>query len=169
MAGDGWTWFITLTIRKDGSYSVGAIQTAVNEPTYRMPSIYPLHNGRQVREALEQIFTHDALSGNDEIDWNAIHAVLSQHAPKLASEIKTTFAEDILLDEKQEQISAEKDLKETQLTEWVNLATWERSKYSHFIAHQRDNYNRSRAVFSYAQNYFKEQGRFPRGKPFLMA
>ena len=167
MAGDGWTWFITLTIRKDGAYSVGATQTAVDEPTYRLPSIYPLRRGRQVREAIEQIFTHDALSGNDEIDWDAIHAVLSQHAPKLALEIKATFAEDIRLEEEQERISVDKDLNEKPITDWVNLATWERSKFSHFIAPPRDNYQRSRAVFSYAQNYYTEQGRFPRGEHVL--
>jgi len=167
MAGDGWTWFITLTIRKDGSYSVGATQTAVDEPTYRLPSIYPLRKGRQVREALEQIFSHDALCGNQEIDWDAIHSVLSQYAPKLASEIKDTFAEDIRLEEEQERITEEKDLNEKQLNDWVDQATWERSKFSHFIAHQKDSYKRSRAVFSYAQNYYTEQGRFPRGEHVL--
>jgi hypothetical protein len=167
MAGDGWTWFITLTIRKDGSYSVGATHIAADEPTYRLPSIYPLRKGRQVREAIEQIFTNDALSGNYEIDWDAIHSVLSQHTPKLASEIKASFTEDIRLEEEQVRISAEKDLKEKPLNDWVNQATWERSKFSHFIAHQKDSYKRSRAVFSYAQNYYTEQGRFPTGQHVL--
>ena len=92
MAGDDWTRFITLTIRKDGTFSVGATQTSVDAPTYRLPSIYPLRNGRQVRAALEQIFSHDAFLSNDAIDWEEIDHVISQHLLKLASEIKETFA-----------------------------------------------------------------------------
>jgi RecG-like helicase len=167
MAGDGWTWFITLTIRKDGTYSVGATQTSIDEPTYMLPSIYPLRRGRQVREALEQVFAHDALLGNDEIDWEEIDHVISQHLPKLASEIKETFAEDIRFEEQQAQQSLAKALKEQPINDWVKKATWERSKFSHFIAHQMDNHRRRERVFTYAQNYFSKHGRFPTGTHVL--
>ena len=169
MAGDGWTWFITLTIRKDGTYSVGATQTSIDEPTYRLPSIYPLRRGRQVREALEQVFAHDALLGNDEIDWEEIDHVISQHAPKLAAEIKETFAEDIRLEEVQQRISADKALKEMPINDWVNQGTWERSKSSHHIGHQMDNHRRRSNVFAFVQNYFSKHGRFPTGTHVLSA
>jgi len=163
MAGDDWTWFITLTVRKDGTFSVGATQTSVDAPTYRLPSIYPLRNGRQVRAAFEQIFSHDAFLGNDAIDWEEIHHVISQHAPKLASEIKETFAEDIRFEEQQAQQSLAKSLNEQPINDWVEKATWERSKFSHFIAHQMDNHRRRERIFTYAQNFCSKHGHFPTG------
>ena len=163
MAGDDWTWFITLTIRKDGTFSVGATQTSVDAPTYRLPSIYPLRNGRQVRAAFEQIFSHDAFLGNDAIDWEEIDHVISQHAPKLASEIKETFAEDIRFQEQQAQQSLAKSLKDQPINDWVKKATWERSKFSHFIAHQMDNHRRRERIFTYAQNFCSKHGHFPTG------
>jgi len=167
MAGDDWMWFITLTVRKDGTFSVGATQTSVDAPTYRLPSMYPLRNGRQVREALEQIFAHDAFSGNETIDWEEIDHVISQHVPKLASEIKETIAEDIRFEEQQAQQSLAKSLNEQPINDWVEKATWERSKFSHFIAHQMDNLRRRERVFTYAQNYFSNHGRFPTGTHVL--
>jgi hypothetical protein len=167
MAGDDWMWFITLTVRKDGTFSVGATQTSVDAPTYRLPSMYPLRNGRQVREALEQIFAHDAFSRNETIDWEEIDHVISQHAPKLASEIKETIAEDIRFEEQQAQQSLAKSLNEQPINDWVEKATWERSKFSHFIAHQMDNLRRRERVFTYAQNYFSNHGRFPTGTHVL--
>ena len=167
MAGDDWTWFITLTIRKDGTFSVGATQTSVDAPTYKLPSIYPLRNGRQVRQALEKIFAHDAFLGGEEINWNEIDRVLSQHAPKLAAEIKETFAEDIRLEEEQQTISAEKSLKEMPINDWVNQANWERSKFSHHIGQQMDNYRRRKNVFNYVQSYFSKHDRFPTGTHVL--
>jgi hypothetical protein len=163
MAGDDWTWFITLTIRKDGAFSVGATQTSIDAPTHRLPSIYPLRKGRQVREALEQIFAHDAFLGNEAIDWEEIDHVISQHLPKLASEIKETFAEDIRFEEQQAQQFLAKTLKEQPINDWVKKATWERSKFSHFIAHQMDNHRRRERVFTYAQNYCSKHGHFPTG------
>ncbi len=163
MAGDDWTWFITLTVRKDGTFSVGATQTSVDAPTYRLPSIYPLRNGRQVRAAFEQIFSHDAFLGNDAIDWEEIDHVISQHAPKLASEIKETFAEDIRFQEQQAQQSLAKSLKDQPINDWVKKATWERSKFSHFIAHQMDNHRRRERIFTYAQNFCSKHGHFPTG------
>jgi hypothetical protein len=167
MAGDDWTWFITLTVRKDGTFSVGATQTSVGASTYKLPSIYPLRKGRQVREGLKQIFAHDAFLGNEAIDWEEIDHVISQHAPKLASEIKETFAEDIRFEEQQAQQSLAKALKEQPINDWVKKATWERSKFSHFIAHQMDNHRRRERVFTYAQNYFSKHGRFPTGTHVL--
>ena len=167
MAGDDWTWFITLTIRKDGTFSVGATQTSVDAPTYRLPSIYPLRNGRQVRAALEQIFSHDAFLGNDAIDWEEIDHVISQHLPKLASEIKETFAEDTRLEEEKARQYLAKALKEKPINDWVKQANWERSKFSHFIAHQMDNHRRRERVFTYAQNYYSKHGRFPTGTHVL--
>jgi hypothetical protein len=163
MAGDDWMWFITLTVRKDGTFSVGATQTSVDAPTYRLPSIYPLRKGRQVRAAFEQIFSHDAFLDNDAIDWEEIDHVISQHAPKLASEIKETFAEDIRFQEQQAQQSLAKSLKDQPINDWVKKATWERSKFSHFIAHQMDNHRRRERVFTYAQNYCSKHGHFPTG------
>ena len=163
MAGDDWTWFITLTVRKDGTFSVGATQTSVDAPTYRLPSIYPLRKGRQVRAALEQIFSHDAFLGNDAIDWEEIDHVISQHAPKLASEIKETFAQDIRFEEQQAQQSLAKALKEQPINDWVKKATWERNKFSHFIAHQMDNHRRRERIFTYAQNFCSKHGHFPTG------
>jgi hypothetical protein len=160
-------WFITLTIRKDGAFSLGATQTSVDEPTYRLPSIYPLRNGRQVRQALEKNFAHDAYLGSEEIDWDEIDRFLSQHAPKLAVEIKETFAEDIRLKEEQQRISTEKSLKEMPINDWVNQANWERSKFSHHIGHQMDNHRRRKNVFNYVQSYFSKNDRFPTGTHFL--
>jgi hypothetical protein len=90
MSGDYWKWFITLTIRKDGSFSAGAMQTCSDGPTYRLPSIYPLRRGQQVRAAIETIFKDENLS-SENIDWDEICSVLSTDAPKLAIEIKDTF------------------------------------------------------------------------------
>ena len=91
MAGDDWTWFVTLTLRKNGTYSVGAMQTSTGSPTYRMPSIYPLRSGSQVREAIERLFLDDPLA-SEEIDWQAVSLALSKHVPRLARELEESFA-----------------------------------------------------------------------------
>ncbi len=162
MAGDYWSWFITLTIRKNGTYSVGARQTSVDSSTYRLPSFYPLRNGRQVREALEEIFQHDALC-NEELNWEEIFSVLSKYVPKIAHEIKETFSEDEHLDREQERIAEAKERKQKPITDWVSQASWERSKSSHHIAHQVDNNKRKIAVIEYVHNYYLRCGHFPTG------
>ena len=75
IARDYWTWFINLTIRKDGTYSVGATQTSNDYPTLRLPSIYPLRKGRQVRDAIEEIFSNDSFA-SEEVDRDGILSVL---------------------------------------------------------------------------------------------
>ena len=162
MAGDYWKWFITLTIRKNGTYSVGATQTSVDSPTYRLPSIYPLRNGRQVREALEELFHHDALC-NDELNWDEINSVLSKHAPEIVKGIKETFSEEIRLVIDEERKSKDKEHNEKHITDWVNQATWEKSNISHHIARQMDIGKRKIAVTDYVRNYYLIWGRFPTG------
>lgn len=166
MAGDSWTWFIALTFRKDGTYSVSATQTSIGAPTYRLPGIYPLRKGRQVKEAIEKLFLDDSLS-TEEIDWDGINAVLLQHSPKLAAEIKETFKEDVLLEKVQEKKAAKKKRDQKPIDDWVAKAIWPRSNFSHHIANGMDNYKRKKAVFEFVQGYYSEHNRLPTGLHLL--
>jgi len=87
MAGYDWSWQITLTFRKDNTYSVGAKQFVKEPPAYRVPSIYPLMNGKEVKEAIETIFQDDYLN-NAYFEWHEIISAISRESPKLALEIK---------------------------------------------------------------------------------
>jgi hypothetical protein len=89
-AGNEWTWLISLTVRKDGTYSVGAMQTDSEGLAYRVPAIYPLRNVQQVKAAIEQLFLDDSLYGVD-IDWQGIITILEEHVPELAQELAQSF------------------------------------------------------------------------------
>jgi len=166
MAGDDWTWFITLTVRKNGTYSIGAMQTAVDGPTFRLPSIYPLRKGRQVREAIEQLFLDDPLSV-EEIDWSEIIDVLTNHVPKLAHEIEQSFIEDSIAEEASErEYEAQKKL-DAPINDWVDQARWPLSPMSHHIGNQMDNAKRRKRVFDYVRDYCAKHSRFPAGSHTL--
>lgn len=162
MAGDGWTWFITLTIRKDGTYSVGATQTSTDGPTYKLPSIYPLRSGRHVRDALEEIFQEDPLSV-EEINWEAIQDVLAQHVPKLAEEVAQAFDDDRIAEEEAERQAEEQAKKEKPIYEWIEKSSWPRSNLSNVMGRGMENARRQKYVFSYTQNYYETHGKFPTG------
>jgi hypothetical protein len=166
MAGDDWTWFINLTVRKNGTYSIGAMQTAVDGPTFRQPSIYPLRKGRQVREAIEQLFLDDPLSV-EEIDWSEIIDVLTNHVPKLAHEIEQSFIEDSIADEASErEYEAQKKL-DAPINDCVDQARWPLSPMSHHIGNQMDNAKRRKRVFDYVRDYYAKHSRFPAGSHTL--
>ena len=90
MAGYDWSWEITLTFRKDKTYSVGAKQFVKEPPAYRIPSIYPLKNGKEVKEAIETLFQDDYFS-NTYFEWDEILSAISRESPKLALEIKESL------------------------------------------------------------------------------
>lgn len=160
MAGDDWTWFITLTVRKNGTYSVGAMQTSSGGPTYRLPSIYPLRRGRQVREAVEQIFLDDPLA-SEEVDWQEIISVLSKHVPELAREIETSFSEDEIAQEEIDSQYDEQEKLKAPINDWVDKAKWPLSPLSHYIGKGMDNARRRKIVFDFVYNYWFEHGCLP--------
>jgi hypothetical protein len=162
IAGDYWKWTIYLTIRKDGTFSVGAAQTCSDGPSHRLPSIYPLRNGRQVRDAVEEIFLDDNLSSED-IDWEQITSALSGQAPKLAEQLKNTFAEDLILEREEEERAAELELKEKPIKEWVMRAVWQRSDSNNNLHRGMVNYHRGRAVLEFVHRYYAAHGEFPKG------
>ena len=86
MAGDDWSWRITLTFRKDKTFSVGAKQFVKKPPANRVPSIYLLKNGKEVKEAIETIFQDDNLI-NAYFEWHEIISAISHVSPKLALEV----------------------------------------------------------------------------------
>lgn len=130
MAGDDWTWFITLVIRKNRTYSVGAIQTATDGPTYKLPSIYPLRRGRQVREAIERLFSEDTLA-SEEIDWQKIIEVLLKHVPEVANEVQLSFAEEKIADHATDHQYKEQEKLIELINDWVGKAKWPLSPLSH--------------------------------------
>ena len=160
MAGDEWTWFVTLTIRKNGSYSVGAVQTGVGITTYRLPGIYPLRRGRQVREAIEQLFLDDPLA-SEEIDWQEIGSVLSEHLPDLAREIEQSFTEDKIAEEEDERQYEAQEKLNAPINDWVHKSKWPFSPMSHHIGNAMDNARRRKMVFEYARNYLAKHGYLP--------
>jgi len=162
IAGDYWKWSVYLTIRKDGTYSVGAAQTCSDGPSHRLPSIYPLRNGRQVRDAVEEIFLDDNLSSED-IDWEQIASALSGHAPKLAEQLKNTFAEDLILEREEEERAAELELKEKPINDWAMRAIWPRNDFGPYLLRGMNNYRKGRAVFEFVQRYYTSHGEFPTG------
>ena len=166
MAGDCWTWLITLTIRKNGTYSVGAIQTAVDAPTYRLPAIYPLRKGRQVREAIEQLFLDDSLVG-EEIDWQGVITVLTKHVPELAQEIAQSLIEDEIAEEASELEYEAQEKLNAPINDWVARAKWPLSPLSHHIGNQMDNAKRRKWVFEYVRDYLEKHDRFPAGSHTL--
>ena len=166
MAGDDWTWFITLTIRKNGTLSVGAMQTGTGSPTYKLPSIYPLKTGRQVREAIEQLFLDDSLGG-EEIDWQGVIKVLTQHVPELAQAISQSFIEDKIAEEARELAYEAQEKLHAPINDWVARAIWPLSPMSHHIGNQMDNAQRRKWVFEYARDYLAKHGRFPSGSHTL--
>jgi hypothetical protein len=86
MAGDDWSWKITLTFRKDKTYSVGAKQFIKRPYANIVPSIYPLRNGKEIKEAIETIFQDVNLS-SAYFEWHEIISAISCESPKLALEI----------------------------------------------------------------------------------
>ena len=87
MAGDDWSWQITLTFRKDKTYSVGAKQFIKGPYANTVPSIYPLRNGKEIKEAIETIFQDVNLS-SAYFEWHEIISAISCESPKLAMEIE---------------------------------------------------------------------------------
>lgn len=154
IAGDDWTWFITLTVRKNGSYSIGAIQTIVEGPTYRLPFIYPLRKGRQVREAIEQLFRHDPLSV-DVIDWEEIIDVLTNHAPKLAHEIAQSFIDDSIAEEASERQPPGPQIVANFSGGWNGAGG---------MVHSYNLALHKRAADWYVQRHFTDHGKWPRGE-----
>lgn len=157
IAGYSWTWFITLTIRKDKSYSIGAFQTSPDEPTYKLPSIYPLRKGRQVRDAIEEIFSDDSLF-DQTIDWEEIISNISLHVPQLAAEIREVFSEEV----KEE---VEKEEREKPINDWINLSEWPKSQLRGplGLAGQMENSKRKAKIFTFVQKFFLSEGSFPIG------
>ena len=86
MAGDDWSWQITLTFRKDKTYSVKAKQFIKGPYANTVPSIYPLRNGKEIKEAIETIFQDVNLS-DLYFEWHEIISVISHESPKLALEV----------------------------------------------------------------------------------
>ena len=86
MAGDDWSWQITLTFRKDKTYSVGAKQFVKKSPANRVPSIFLLKNGKEIKEAIETIFQDVNLS-DSYFEWHEIISAISHESPKLALEV----------------------------------------------------------------------------------
>jgi hypothetical protein len=160
MARDEWTWFITLTVRKNGTYSIGAMQTAVDGPTFRLPSIYPLRTGRQVRDAIEQLFLNDPLAG-EEIDWQGIIEGLTEHVPELSHEIEQSFIEDSIAEAASERQYEEQEKLDAPINDWVDQARWPLSPMSHSFGNQVDNAKRRKWVFDYVRNYYTKHGRLP--------
>ena len=166
IARDEWTWFITLTFRKNGTYSIGAMQTAVDGPTFRLPSIYPLRKGLQVREAIEQLFLNDPLAGA-EIDWRGIIEVLTEHLPELSHEIAQSFIEDSIAEAASERQYEAQEKLDAPINDWVDKARWPLSPMSHHIGNQMDNAKRRKWVFDYVFNYHAKHGRLPAGSHTL--
>ncbi len=169
MAGDDWTWFITLTLRKNGTCSVGAMQTSSVGPTYRLPSKYPLRGGLQVKKAIEQLFSDDPLT-SEEIDWQKILSVLLNHVPTLAKDIECVLAKDNKnqIDELEEvQLSFSQRPKLDAINEWWDKTKWTLSTLSHHIGNGMDNAKRRNLVYEFAQIYISKHGRYPNGKHVL--
>lgn len=162
IGGDYWRWFVTLTIRNDGKYSVGAFQTCVGAPTYRLPSIYPLKRGRQVKEAIEQLFLDDNLQ-NEDIDWDSIISVASQHVPKLGAEIKEALEEGLLAETRESKVCTERTFEKSVAEGWVRRATWPRSNLSHHIANGMDNHQRWKIVHDFVVEYLSANKVLPTG------
>lgn len=162
MAGDYWKWSIYLTIRKDGTYSVGAAQTCSDGPNYRLPSIYPLRKGRQVRDAIKEMFLDDNLS-SEAIDWDEIISALSDHAPALAEEIKRTFAEDLILEREACEKAAELERRDKPINEWIRRAIWEKSDIRPSMASGYINYKKRARIFEFVQSYQSKYGVLPTG------
>jgi hypothetical protein len=141
--------FRSASTRKDGTYSVGAMQTSSGGPTYRLPSIYPLRRGRQVREAVEQIFLDDPLA-SEEVDWQKIISVLSKHVPELAREIEKSFSEDEIAEEEIDSQYDEQEKLKAPINDWVDNAKWPLSPLS-----------RRKIVFDFVYKYWFEHGCLP--------
>lgn len=165
MAGDEWTWFVTLTIRKNKSFSVGAFQTSAGYPTYRPPSIYPLKSGRQVRDAIEKIFSEDDDLSEHTIDWDEIISTISKHAPQLASEIQVSFEEDASKETEEEKRFEEKEILDKPINDWISQTIWPRStlRDAFGMGAGRENSMRKAIIFTYIKTYLAEHGDFPTG------
>jgi hypothetical protein len=155
IAGYSWTWFVTLTVRKDKTYSIGAFQTSSEPPTYKLPSIYPLRRGRQVRDAIEEIFSDDSLC-DQSIDWDEIISNIALHIPKLAFEIQEAFVADLKTEEAKEII-------EKPINELINLSEWPRSQLRG-LAGPMENSRRRSKIFAFVLKFFSDNRRFPIGE-----
>lgn len=159
IVGDEWRWFITLSIRKNGTFSVGATQTCIDSPTFRLPSIYPLKHGRQVRDAINNIFSDDHLAF-EEINWQNILEILQKELPELALEIEQAFIEDEKAEKEQEKL-------DKHIYAWINRSKWSRSNLSHHIGNVMDNARRQKEIFDYTLSYKQLHGKLPIGKHVL--
>jgi hypothetical protein len=165
MAGDEWTWFVTLTIRKNKSFSVGAFQASAGYPTYRLPSIYPLKSGRQVRDAIEKIFSEDDDLNELTIDWDELISTVSNHVPQLASEIQFSFEEDATKQAEEDKRLEEKEILDKPINDWISQTNWPRSKLrdAYGMGAGRENSMRKACIFTYTKAYLAEHGHLPTG------
>jgi hypothetical protein len=165
IAGDYWTWFVTLTIRKNKTFSVGAFQTSAEYPTYKLPSIYPLKSGRQVRVAIEKIFSDDNLS-EQMIDWDEIVSTISKHVPQLASEIHASFEEDAINESVEEKRLEEKELIDKPINDWISQSSWPRStlRDAYGMGAGRANSARKKIIVTHIKTYLSEHGHLPSGQ-----
>jgi len=165
MAGDEWTWFVTLTIRKNKSFSVGAFQASAGYPTYRLPSIYPLKSGRQVRDAIEKIFSEDDDLNEHTIAWDEIISTISNHVPQLASDIQASFEEDATIEAEEDKRLEEKELLDKPINDWISQTSWPRSKLRDpmGMGAGRENSMRKAVIFTHIKTYLAEHGHFPTG------
>jgi len=125
MVGYDWSWQITLTFRKDKTYSVGAKQFVKEPPAYKVPSIYPLKNGKEVKEAIETIFQDDYLS-NAYFEWHEIISAISHESPRLAFEVMESLhpeSAQILADEETKENDKQERLMDKYYSDMENVDT----------------------------------------------
>jgi len=161
IAGYEWSWKVTLTFLKNKKFSIGAKQTTREPPTFFLPSIYPLNNGKEVKEAIEILFKDDNLS-DVEIDWDSIITVIRKHALNLADEINQCLRSEITRETEFEINEQRKRVEDRPIYDWVDRAILEKG------VERRDPWGieRSRkklAALQYVRSYLNENGIFPTG------
>jgi hypothetical protein len=164
IAGSEWRWSIYLTERKDKTFSLGAKLAILDDPGYRIPVIYPLRNGAQLKKAIEDLYTDDQLS-IEGINWNFLIKNIKRSYPRLAEQIRQAFIDEAEAERREEAEHEAQELRDRPVDDWVALAEWPRSTLFGFggMGHSIDNGRRRVAVRQYAKNYLAEHGELPAG------
>ncbi|GAB3761801.1 hypothetical protein GCM10028796_12550 [Ramlibacter monticola] len=105
MAGDMWTWKISLTRAADGSFELNALQKSMTgEDDYEIDGGEGLRGGEAVLGAIRDLFLDDMLQDcYEDVHWKSIFKAVRALSAPLAKEMAAALANEEGEDEDEEE------------------------------------------------------------------
>ncbi len=92
MAGYNWVTNVVMTERKNGYFSLRAIQVSDEPQIYKTPRIYPIKNATELWLAIEAVFQDDLMS-DIAINWEEIIKIVDECFVELGIKLRIIFLE----------------------------------------------------------------------------